>query len=120
MPESSQQELVEKKVRDTTVRIIQAAGRVDEHQQQQDVSEATPHESGGKSVQTGMTAEPPVQQETTEDEADAITAALEAKLLEFVAARALGDKPTDEVLVSRLLSDYFESAMLTKLQDSFC
>ena len=105
MPESSQQELVEKKVRDTTVRIIQAAGRVDEHQKPPEVNEATSHPPGGELVQAGMTAEPLAKQETTEDEADAITAALEAKLLEFVAARALGDKPTDEALVSQVLAD---------------
>ena len=55
--------------------------------------------------QAGITAELPEKQETTEDETDAITAALEAKLLEFVVARALGDKPTDEALVSQVLAD---------------
>ena len=101
----NRQELVEEKVRDTTVRIAQAAGRVDEHQKPPEVNEATSHPPGGELVQAGMTAEPLAKQETTEDEADAITAALEAKLLEFVVARALGDKPTDEALVSQVLAD---------------
>ena len=105
------QQNVERTVRETTVRIADATGRVDDHQKPQGVNEATPHPSAGKKVQAGMTAEPLAKQETTEDEADAITAALEAKLLEFVAARALGDKPTDEALVSLVLADYFESAM---------
>ena len=53
--------------------------------------------------QAGMTAELPAKQATTEDEADA--AALDAKLLEFVVARALGDKPADDALVSQVLAD---------------
>ena len=81
MPEPSHQELVEKKVRDTTVRIAQA-----EHQKPPEVNEATSHPPGGELVQAGMTAEPPVKQETTEDEAKAITAALKAKFAEFAGA----------------------------------
>ena len=42
MPESSHQELVEKKVRDTTVRIAQT-----EHQKPPEVNEATSHPPGG-------------------------------------------------------------------------
>ena len=97
------QELVEEKVRDTTVRIAQAAGRVDEHQKPPEVNEATSHPPGGELFQAGMTAEPPAKQERTEVEADA--AALDATLFEFVVARALGDKPTDEALVSQVLAD---------------
>ena len=72
MPESSQQEIVEKSVRKVTVRMVQASGRVDEHLKPPGVNEVTSHPSGGVKAQAGMTAEPPGQQEAADDEADPV------------------------------------------------